>query len=166
MSGKKQKAEALKNQATKKLLKRLKWPLALAVVAGFAGILYATQEPTPKFMTASVETVTAGEGLYQKSCAVCHGINGIGENASAVKGGSRPGGGFFAPAVNGKAHTWHHSPDLLFSIIKNGSPAKGSPMRGWKDRMSDNEIQSVLAYIYNLWPDRIQARYRTAFPNG
>jgi mono/diheme cytochrome c family protein len=55
---------------------------------------------------------------------------------------------------------------VLFRIVKEGSPAQDSPMRGWKGRMSDEEIRSVLAYVRTLWPEGILARYRQGFPNG
>lgn len=118
------------------------------------------------FSAPTPEAIAQGGELFQNNCAPCHGAKGVGENQSALRGGDKPGGGYWAPALNGNAHTWHHSPDMIFRLVKEGSPTRDSPMRGWKGRMSDEEMRSVLAYVQSLWPERILARYRQAFPNG
>ncbi len=107
--------------------------------------------------------IAAGEALYARNCASCHGERAIGENQAHIKGGTRPGGGYWAPALNGSAHAWHHPPEGLFQIVKEGSPAADSPMRGWGGRMSDIEIHAVLAYLQSLWPQALRERYEKAF---
>ena len=107
--------------------------------------------------------VTRGSVLFEKNCSACHGNGGVGENSRFLKGGQKPGGSYWAPAVNGAAHTWHHPPDALFRIIKDGSPASDSPMRGWGEQLNDTEIHALLAYIQSLWPEPLRNRYEQAF---
>ena len=77
--------------------------------------------------------------------------------------GTKPGGGYLAPALNGSGHAWHHPPEMLFKIIRDGSPAEESAMLGWRDRMNDSEIREVLAYLFSLWPQEISAPYKEQF---
>lgn len=110
--------------------------------------------------------IGAGGNLYAKNCAVCHGVNAQGENPQQRMGGEKPPNSYWAPALNGSAHAWHHPPTMLFNIVKKGSPVENSPMRGWKGQMSDGEIHSVLAYMQSLWPDPIRLRYRQMHRTG
>jgi mono/diheme cytochrome c family protein len=142
---------------------------ALAVVAILGAGVYMvgrqfseTSAPAPPDYSGTA-LIAQGETLYAKHCAQCHGPKAVGENPAARKGGNKPDGGYWAPALNGTAHTWHHPPDVLFRIVKEGSPAKDSPMRGWMGRMSDEEIHGVLAYVKSLWPESLRRRYDDAF---
>jgi mono/diheme cytochrome c family protein len=109
------------------------------------------------------DTVARGEGLFRANCEPCHGPAGRGENPSEPMGGVKPGGGYLAPALDGAGHAWHHSPEALFRIIKKGSPAADSSMVGWASRISDAEIDAVMAYFRSLWPPAIQSRYEHMF---
>ena len=140
--------------------------LAVAVLGAGGWIGYSRWVPEPDPLELPPEAVARGEGLFQKNCAVCHGVKGVAENPAEIRGGAKPGGGYWAPALNGTAHVWHHAPDVLFRIVKEGSPVPDSPMRGWNGRMNDEEIRSVLAYLRSLWPETVRARYRRAFADG
>ncbi len=107
--------------------------------------------------------IAEGGMLYARHCAVCHGAAAAGEDPRHRKGGLKPAGGYWAPALDGSAHAWHHPPDGLFRMVKDGSPAKDSPMRGWREQMSDAEIHAVLAYVQSLWPEDLRLRYERAF---
>ena len=101
-----------------------------------------------------------GKTLYVKNCAPCHGPNAEGQDISRKMGGQNADGSYIAPGLNGEAHSWHHPPELLFRIVKFGSPAPGSTMVGWKDKMSDGEISAVLGYLQSIWPAKIREDYR------
>ena len=138
------------------------WGLVGVAVIGFGAFVL---EPMWRPMTAAQppreELVQAGAVLYQKNCAACHGAQAQGQEPGQPMGGTRADGTFIAPALNGTAHAWHHPPQMLHRIIKDGSPAPESPMKGWAGRMSDEEIDSVLAYMQSLWPPQLLARYRS-----
>ncbi|HLS69023.1 MAG TPA: cytochrome c, partial [Kiloniellales bacterium] len=56
-------------------------------------------------------------------------------------------------------HTWHHSDEVLFRIVKEGTAAivgggYESDMPGFGDALSDGEIRAVLQYIKSTWPER------------
>jgi len=59
-------------------------------------------------------------------------------------------------------HTWHHSDAQLFEMTKWGTTAvvgSGYPsnMPGFSDKLADEEIWAVLAFIKSQWPQDIQA---------
>lgn len=107
--------------------------------------------------------IARGKKLFNVNCSPCHGAQAVGENPARVNGGSKPGGSYWAPALNGTAHAWHHPPDDLFRRIKNGSFLRGSPMPSWNRRLSDQEIHSVIAYFQSLWPANLRKGYRERF---
>ena len=64
-----------------------------------------------------------------------------------------------APPHDATGHTWHHSDDVLFRIVREGPGAVvgggyQSDMPGFANVLSDDEIRSVLAYIVSTWPNR------------
>jgi mono/diheme cytochrome c family protein len=97
--------------------------------------------------------IIRGKIAYENNCISCHMINLAGaENwKSTDEDGHRK-----APPLNGTGHTWHHDDKTLHAIIKNGLAklVKGyeGKMMGFGDKLSDKEIDSVLAYIKSYWP--------------
>jgi len=103
--------------------------------------------------------IQQGKDLFIQNCASCHGAGAVGQDTKRPKGGTDSKGVYIAPALNGKGHAWHHSNDMLFNTVKNGSIAEESPMRAHKDRLSDDEIISIIHYFKSLWPQEIQIRH-------
>lgn len=148
-----------------KLFPAQRWVgVAILVLLGVGAYLIGSSSGAPANYSDPA-LISRGAELFALNCATCHGTAAIGENAAAVKGGSKPGGGYWAPALNGTAHAWHHPPDGLFQVIKEGSPARDSSMRGWKGSMSDREIHGVIAYMQSLWPEALRKKYHAAFSN-
>lgn len=84
-----------------------------------------------------------GEALYQQHCARCHGASGDGLGRD-VKDLVIPPASFQSMKSRSKT-------DMeLFLAIKQG--VLFSPMHGWADRLSDQEIRDVLDYIRSLAP--------------
>lgn len=94
-----------------------------------------------------------GKKVFKENCAVCHGANGEGLVADWKKPGAD--GKFPAPPLNGSAHTWHHSKDLLMRTVNQGGIALGGTMPPFKDKLTDNEKGAVLAHVMNLWQEEI-----------
>jgi mono/diheme cytochrome c family protein len=111
---------------------------------------------------ASPQEVQRGEMLFRQYCKDCHGEQARGENPLAPQGGGKPGGGYLAPALNERGHAHHHPPDVLFGYLRNGSPAQDSPMRSFRDRLSEEDMHAVLGYVWSLWPERMQQAYESA----
>ncbi|WP_456393774.1 c-type cytochrome [Nitratifractor sp.] len=106
-----------------------------------------------------------GERLFAKNCAVCHGKAGAGNGEDWKK--KRSDGRFPPPPLNGTAHTWHHSPELLATIIAKGAATYGKAYSGWmpgfSKKLSDKERLAILKYIHSLWPEEIRSRYDEHF---
>ncbi len=107
------------------------------------------------------EDIAAGEALFNKNCTVCHGKGGAG----TVKDWRQklPNGKLPPPPLNGSAHTWHHSPQLLDKIIRLGAKTYGSAYAGWmpsfEEKLSKKDRGNILKYIHSLWPERIRNDY-------
>ena len=132
--------------------------LIITIIMG-AGAYFYYQSTDSLSATATQEKIALGEKLFTENCLSCHGSGARGENPAQSRGGQKADGSYLAPALNGTGHAWHHPNEMLFSTIKDGSIAKDSPMRGFKDKLSDDDIVAVLQYIKSLWPDEIQVRH-------
>ncbi|OMH31760.1 cytochrome c [Motiliproteus sp. MSK22-1] len=96
----------------------------------------------------SKEQVELGAKVYQANCAVCHG-----SNAEATPEWIKPdaNGLYPPPPLNGTAHAWHHPFPILKKTIEEGSAGR---MPAWKGKLSEQEVESVIAWFQSLWPDR------------
>ncbi len=100
---------------------------------------------------ATPERIAAGKALYADTCQACHGVGGIGESPDDPT--ARDAFGFKAPALNDDMHAWHHSDAGLRETIHKGSP-RNPRMIAWEEQLSDDEIDSILAYIKSTWSIR------------
>ena len=103
--------------------------------------------------TDSKLMIERGKIAYEKNCVSCHMINLAG--AKNWKGLDEDGHRK-APPLNGTGHTWHHDDKTLHAIIKYGLAKLvknyEGKMIGFEDKLSDKEIDSVLAYLKSYWP--------------
>ncbi len=102
-----------------------------------------------------------GEEVFEKNCISCHGKEAQGLTKDWKKRDEN--GKYPAPPLNGTAHAWHHSPKVLMTTIDNGGVKLGGWMPGFKDRLSKDEKQAVVDYIYGLWPAELQEKYDARF---
>lgn len=112
-----------------------------------------TPRPTVRreFDTAKI---TRGTKLFAQNCAVCHGSQAEGTPQWTKPG---PDGKYLPPPLNGTAHTWHHPTVVLKRTIKEGTGKLGGNMPPWGDKLSDEEIEAIIAWFQSLWPDEIYA---------
>ena len=91
--------------------------------------------------SATPETVAAGQQLYLKNCASCHGRNG--------QGG--PGNDLIPAAPGLTGDKWDHgsTDQAIFDNIKNGI-APDFNMVPFKDKLKDDEIRAIVAFIRSL----------------
>jgi mono/diheme cytochrome c family protein len=78
-----------------------------------------------------------GADLYKAKCAACHGADGKGDTAMGKKMGLKD---------LGSADAQGKSDSDLNGIISNGK----SPMPGYKGKLSDAQIDSLVKYIRTL----------------
>jgi mono/diheme cytochrome c family protein len=103
-----------------------------------------------------------GSAVYDQHCAVCHGSAGRGQNPARPYGSIAPEQeGWIAPALDTRGHCFLHTRAQLFSIIRDGSPFPGTPMLGFKDKLTDNEIRAVIAYLVSLWDRNTRREYES-----
>lgn len=96
--------------------------------------------------------VQRGLGEYTRSCAQCHGANGEGAADWRHRGAD---GKFPPPPLDGSGHAWHHPRADLREMIREGSrPGEGN-MPGWKDKLSDEQIDAIIAWFQSLWNDDV-----------
>lgn len=97
--------------------------------------------------------VSQGKPLYQANCAQCHG--GFGQGSPDWRKPTDDGR-YLPPPLNGTGHAWHHSLDQLRGVIKYGrGPGVPSDMPAWGEKLSDEEINAVMAWFQSRWPDEI-----------
>lgn len=88
-------------------------------------------------------TTKSGEQIFQQHCAGCHGTTGDGLGPEIKE--------LIVPPANFRAPKYRTKTDMdLYLGIKQG--VLFSPMHGWADRLSDQEIRDVLRYIRSLAP--------------
>jgi len=96
--------------------------------------------------------VAHGARLYQMNCAECHGSSAQG----APNWRERDADGMFPPPpLNGTGHAWHHPKKMLHYVIANGSPGGQGNMPAWSDKLSDEEIEAIIAWFQSKWPDQV-----------
>lgn len=102
--------------------------------------------------------VSRGARLFQNNCAECHGADGQG----APNWRQRDAEGLFpAPPLNGTGHAWHHPQNMLHYVIKNGSPGGQGRMPSWGDKLTEQEIEDIIAWFKSKWPKQVyEAWYR------
>ncbi len=105
--------------------------------------------------------VVTGGRLFRENCAACHGKQAEGDPNWQRRNAQ---GKFPPPPLNGTAHTWHHSREVLKGVIRNGTLAQGGGMPAWKEKLSDEEIDAIIDWIISRWPDEIYRTWREANP--
>jgi mono/diheme cytochrome c family protein len=104
-----------------------------------------------------IRQILRGGRIYQQNCAVCHGKLGQGADNWRQRDAQ---GRFPPPPLDGTGHTWHHPTRQLVEIIKNGTADLGGNMPAWEEKLSDQDIHDVLAWITAQWPDEIYAEWQ------
>jgi S-disulfanyl-L-cysteine oxidoreductase SoxD len=110
--------------------------------------------------------VLAGRHSYRLYCSSCHGRLLQGQalwqlrDKDAYKR---------APAHDESGHTWQHSDEELFHITKYGRfestpPDRVSSMPAFKNRLTDDQILAIIAFIKRGWPIGLRASQATLNP--
>jgi thiol:disulfide interchange protein DsbC len=97
-----------------------------------------------------------GSALFKQNCSSCHGVNAEGtlDWKKTDSNGKYP-----PPPLNGTAHTWHHSKDLLRKTILEGGARLGGLMPPFRDKLSDQDIDDVIAFMQSKWTDDIYQKW-------
>jgi mono/diheme cytochrome c family protein len=100
---------------------------------------------------------SVGKTVFASNCAQCHGNAGQGLVDDWKT--PNPDGTFPPPPLNGTAHSWHHSTEVLLETINNGGIPIGGNMPAFKEVLSDEEKLAAIAFFQNLWDDETYAKW-------
>lgn len=101
--------------------------------------------PAPA-LTPTSDPVAQGREVFLRICAECHGQNAEGHILEP------------APALDHTEHAWHHPDQQFRDWIKNGKLGFAQ-MPALGDRLSDEEITAVIAYLHTLWtPEQLETQ--------
>ncbi len=97
-----------------------------------------------------------GRGLYSFNCAHCHGAALEGKRIDSET--AIPA---LVPTPDMPGQVWHFSDPQIFGIVKKGShtleaPAETETMPVFGDRLSDQQIYQIIAFVKNRWPQNIR----------
>lgn len=121
----------------------------LRFIAGFLFILFLGLSHHTVFAQDFRGDPQNGNMIYDQKCARCHGDKGAGDGPE----------GQYLIVKPSDFHSPHTSAKMdadLFTTIKYGLIF--SPMHGWGDRLHDQEISDVIAYIRFLAPFKAYAQ--------
>lgn len=96
--------------------------------------------------------IKRGEAIYLANCVNCHGQNG---EATADWRKTGEDGKYPPPPLNGTAHAWHHSTEVLKKTILKGTPPEYGSMPAWEGILTEHQVDDVIVWIKSLWPDEI-----------
>lgn len=98
-----------------------------------------------------------GHRLFEQNCAACHGAN-----AQGVTNWTHPGpdGKYLPPPLNGTGHAWHHPKRALISTIQHGTIRFGGNMPAWQGKLSEQNINDIIAWFQSLWPEELYAAWQ------
>lgn len=101
---------------------------------------------------SDLAVLARGRELFQAHCATCHGARAEGalqwQRADAQ-------GKYPPPPLDGTGHAWHHPSAGLKQVINQGTQKIGSNMPAWGNRLSDQDIEAIIAWFQSLWPPEI-----------
>jgi mono/diheme cytochrome c family protein len=121
--------------------------VALVVAAVALSAAFAAAQGNPDAaklknpVTSTPESIAAGQQLYLRNCASCHGRNG--------QGG--PGNDLIPAAPSLVGDKWDHgsTDGEIFTNIKNGI-APDFNMVPFKDKLKDDEIWNIVTFVRSL----------------
>jgi len=107
----------------------------------------------PPSRSEAAPQAARGLAIYRRHCLECHGEQGRGQAGDwRVRDAE---GHYPPPPLDDSAHAWHHPTAVLLEAIRDGSPQGQGKMPAWQGKLSEQEMQDVVAYIKSLWSDEV-----------
>jgi mono/diheme cytochrome c family protein len=129
-----------------------------AAGGGFAAWLTAPRLPAHFADADRAALVARGEEIYRANCASCHGAHLEGQpNWQHLNAAGR----LPAPPHDQTGHSWMHSDEQLFNLVKHSvadeaPPGYVSDMPAYDGVLPDADIIAVIAYIKHNWPTGVR----------
>lgn len=89
-----------------------------------------------------------GRAIYEKTCASCHGMRGLGDGPAAAALNPKP------PAIGSAREMHERSPAILYRIMSVG--VAGTPMVGFSSQLTPNQRWNVVSYLMSLRSNAVQ----------
>lgn len=96
---------------------------------------------------ANLANLERGRVYYAQLCVSCHGARGDGYGEWAYRVTPRPGD-------LTSARVQRRSDEYLFNVISDGQV--GTPMIGWKERLSEHQRWQIVGYVRHLGMQQLQ----------
>jgi len=97
-----------------------------------------------------------GSVTFKRYCGRCHGNDAQGTSNWKQ---TLPDGSYPPPPLNGSAHTWHHPNSTLKRTISKGGVYLGGTMPAFKNELSDEDMDTVIAFFQFKWNDKSYAAW-------
>ncbi len=135
----------------------IKLSLSVILLTFASSNLYADNS-IPRWYSAQQET--EGKLVFQKNCSVCHG-----NKAEATLNWKQPdaNGQYPPPPLDGTAHAWHHSLDILRQSIRDGGTKIGGLMPAFEKVLKPQDMDKAIAYFQSQWSDELYAKWSKNF---
>jgi len=142
---------------------KLQTAIAWAVTAAMPSLFAACGPEGPVDSQApgrwyTGEQIEQGRELYQMHCASCHGDAPQGLAADWRQ--TDANGNYPPPPLNGSAHAWHHSLEVLERTIAEGGKRVGGVMPGFANILQRHEIRATVAYFQSFWSVEVYAQWQ------
>jgi len=133
---------------------------AVALLISFSTLVACNQQPTESSAGTgnsparnyTEAQLANGQRVFASHCAKCHGANAEGDATWRKMGDD---GKYPPPPLDGSGHAWHHSRAVLKNVIENGSKPDQGNMPGWKNKLSNEEIENVISWFQSKWSDQV-----------
>src|SRR4029450_1160181 len=95
-------------------------------------------------VAADAASIAAGQQVYEKNCASCHGKTGAGDGAMGAELNPKP--------ANLAGAEWKHgsTDGEIYTVIKDG--VKGTGMKAFNSKLATKDIWNVVNYVHSLSP--------------
>ena len=114
-------------------------PFVTINIAALLAIALSIGPATPLILAQDYPAdVSRGKAIYERHCMTCHGARGYGDGPNALLL-------TITPANFHRPGSFLKSDETLLRMIEHGGVF--SPMHSWRGRLTDGEMQDVLAYI-------------------
>ncbi len=114
-------------------------------------VLIKKEIPTTSDRWYSEDMLEKGKTIYANNCASCHGKNG--EGVILPWNEKMDNDLYPPPPLNDDAHAWHHPLKALRFTIREGGKPVGGVMPPFKDKLSSEDIDNVIAHFQSFWTD-------------
>ena len=134
-----------------------RFSLSVLLLSAFSSTLYAANT-VPRWYSADQQA--KGAVVFKQNCSVCHG-----DKAQATPNWKQTNdkGQYPPPPLNGSAHAWHHSLDILRTSVRDGGQKIGGLMPSFEKRLSIKDRDNAIAFFQSQWPDELYTKWSKNF---